>query len=150
MLDLSKVPVIDSNVTIRSYMSINDERCIKLEDTFSSSTLYLLESKFNKCFKVLKNILENEDEYRRYFASARGHKWFRLRDIDCLLSGGDYFMVDRVPIYVEMFKHISRYKVRLDRDSLLTQNLYVLETVNKKIKTRKKLNKTEGLPYLNL
>jgi hypothetical protein len=150
MLDLSKVPVVDSNVTIRSYVSINNERCIKLEDTFSSSVLYLLESKFNRCFKVLKNILENEDEYRSYFASARGHKWFRLRDIDCSLSGGDYFMVDRVPIYVEMFKHISRYKVCLERDSLLTQNLYVLETVNKKIKSRKKLSKSEGVPYLNL
>jgi hypothetical protein len=150
MLDLSRVPVVDSNVTIRSYMSINGERCIKLEDTFSSSILYLLESKFNRCFKVLKNILENEGEYGEYFARARGHKWFRLRDIDCSLSGGDYFMVDRVPIYVEMFKHISKYKVCLDRDSLLSQNLYVLETVNKRMKNRKKLSKANGLPYLNL
>ncbi len=150
MLDLSKVPVVDSHVTIRSYRAINNERCIKLEDTFSSSILYLLESKFNKCFKVLKNILEHEDEYAGCFASARGHKWFRLRDIDFSLSGGDYFMVDRVPIYVEMFKHISRYKVCLDRDSLLSQNIDVLETVNKEIKRRKKLRKTEGLPYLSL
>lgn len=150
MLDISKVPVVDSNVTINSYVSIDGERCIKLEDDFSSSTLYLLESKFNKCFKIFKNILENEDEYRGYFAHARGYKWFKLRDIDCSLSGGDYFMVDRVPIYVEMFKHISRYKVCLERDSLLSQNLYVLETVNKKIKSRKKLSKAEGVPYLNL
>jgi hypothetical protein len=98
----------------------------------------------------LKNILENEDEYGEYFASARGHKWFRPRDIDCSLSGGDYFMVDRVPIYVEMFKHISKYKVCLDRESLLSQNVYVLETINNKIKRRKKLSKTKGLPYLNL
>ena len=109
MLDISKVPVVDSNVTINSYVSINGERCIKLEDDFSSSTLYLLESKFNKCFKVFKNILENEDEYRCYFASGRGHEWFKLRDIDCSVGGGDYFMEDRVPIYVDMFKHISRY-----------------------------------------
>lgn len=150
MLDLSNVPVIDDNVTIHSYISFDDTRCIKLEDAFSSSALYFSESKFNKCFKVFKNILENEDEYRRYFASGRGHKWFKLRDIDASLDGSDYFMVDRVPIYVEMFKHVRKYKVCLDRDSLLSQNIDVLEVVNKKIKSRKRLNRVEGLPYLSL
>ena len=150
MLDLSKVPVIDNNVTIRSYMSIDHTRCIKLEDEFSNSVLYFPESKFNKYFKVFKDIVENEEPYSNRFASARGHNWFRPRDIDCSLSSGDYFMVDRVPIYVEMFKHISKYRVSLDRDSLLSQNLHVLEAVNKKIKNRKKLSKIEGLPYLSL
>lgn len=150
MLDLSKVPVVDNDVTIRSYMSIDNTRCIKLEDEFSNSILYFPESKFNKYFKMFKNVLENGDGYSGYYASARGHKWFRPRDIDSSLGGSDYFMVDRVPIYVEMFKHISKYKVCLERNSLLSQNLYVLETVNKKIKSRKKLSKAEGLPYINL
>ena len=150
MLDISKVPVVESNVTINSYVSINGERCIKLEDDFSNSTLYFPESKFKKYFKMFKDILEREDAYRRIFASARGHEWFRPRDIVDSSGGFDYFMVDRVPIYVEMFKHISKYKVRLDRDGLLSQNLYILETVNKKIKNRKRLNKIEGLPYLSL
>lgn len=150
MLDLSKVPVIDSNVTIHRCI-IRGRRCIKLEDDLSCSTLYLLESKFNRCFNIFKNILDNEDKYRGYFVSARGCEWFRPGDIDCSLGNrGDYFMVDRVPIYVEMFKHISRYKVCLDRDSLLSQNIYVLEAINNKIKNRKKLSKTEGLPYLSL
>ena len=150
MLDISKVPVVDSNVTIYSYMSIDDTRCIKLHDEFSNSTLYFPESKFKKYFKMFKDILEREDAYRRIFASARGHEWFRPVDIDKELNCFDYFMVDRVPIYVEMFKHVGRYKVYLDRDSLLSQNLRVLETVNKKIKNRKKLNKTEDSVYLNL
>lgn len=145
MLDLSKVPVVDSNVK-----PINSERCIKLEDNFSCSELDIPESKFNKYFKMFKEVLDNEDRYRGYFASTRGHKWFRPRAIDSSLDGSDYFMVDRVPIYVEMFKHISKYKVYLDRDSLLSQDISVLETLNKKIKTRKTLNKIEGLLYLNL
>lgn len=150
MLDLSKVPVIDNDVTIRSYLAIDNTRCIKLEDEFSNSCLWFPESKFNKYFKMFKEVLEDGDRYRKYFASARGHKWFRPIDIDSSLGIGDYFMVDRVPIYVEMFKHIRKYKVCLDRDSLLSQNICVLEAVNKKIKNRKKLSKTEGLPYLNL
>lgn len=150
MLDLSKVPVVDNNVKIRSYISIDNTRCIKLSDEFSSSMLIFPESKFNKYFKMFKDVLENEEIYSSSFASARGHKWFRPRDIDESLVGGDYFMVERVPIYIEMFKHISKYKVCLERDSLLSQNLYVLERVNKKIKNRKKLSKTEGLPYLSL
>ena len=150
MLNLSNVPVVDNDVTISSYVSISGGRCIKLEDEFSNSRLYFPESKFNKYFKIFKEVLENGDRYRRCFASARGHEWFIPRDIDFSLGGSDYFMVDRVPIYIEMFKHISKYKVCLDRDSLLSQNICVLEAVNKKIKNRKKLSKTEGLPYLNL
>lgn len=150
MLDLSKVPVVDDNVTIYSYTSIDNSRCIKLEDAFSRSTLYFPESKFNKYFKAFKEVLENEEKHKHNFASGRGYKWFRPRDIDCALHGGDYFMVERVPIYIEMFKHISKYKVCLDRDSLLSQNLYVLEAVNKKIKNRKKLSKIKNLPYISL
>lgn len=150
MLDLSKVPIIDSEVKISSYIAINRQRCIKLNDEFSSSILYFPESKFNKYFNVFKEVSENESMYRDKFASARGRTWFRPKDIDTSLSGSDYFMLERVPIYLEMFKHISKYKVCLDRDSLLSQSLYVLETVNNKIKNRKKLNKTEGLPYLSL
>jgi hypothetical protein len=150
MLDLSKVPVVDSNVKICSYMSISKTKCIKLEDMFSNSTLCFPESKFNKYFKIFKTVLENEEMYNKFYASSRGHKWFRPRDIDPSLWGIDFFMVERVPIYIEMFKHISRYKVCLDKDSLLSQNLYVLEEVNKKIKNRKKLNKIKNLPYLSL
>lgn len=150
MLDLSKVPVIDSDVTIYSYMSIDNKRCIKLNDGYSSSVLYFPESKFNKYFKMFKEVLENEEKYCDNFVSGRGHKWFRPSHIDDSLRCQDYFMVDRVPIYVEMLKHISKYKVCLDRDSLLSQNLYVLETVNKRIKKRKKLSEAEGVPYLSL
>jgi hypothetical protein len=150
MLDLSKVPVVDSNVKICSYMSISKIRCIKLEDMFSNSTLYFPESKFNKYFKMFKTVLENEETYNQFYAISRGHKWFKPTDIDNSLKCWDYFMVERVPIYIEMFKHISRYKVRLDKDSLLSQNLYILEEVNKKIKNRKKLNKIKNLPYLSL
>lgn len=150
MLDLSKVPVIDSDVKIRSYQSLDGIRCINLEDEFTHSVIYFPESKFNKCFKAFKDVLENEGKYRKYFAYARGHQWFRPIEIEPSFSGSDYFIVDRVPIYVEMFKHISKCKVCLDRNSLLSQNLYILEAVNKKIKRCKKLNKIEGLLYLNL
>lgn len=150
MLDLSKVPVIDHDVTMCSYMSLGSERYIKLTDELSSSVLYIPESKFNKCFKVFKNILKNEGMYSGYILEGRGYRWFKPSHIEPSLGGGDYFRTDRIPIYIEMFKHVSKYKVYLDRDSLLSQNLYVLKIVNKKIKTRKKLNKIEGLPYLNL
>lgn len=150
MLDISKVPVVDSDVKICSYVSISGTRCIKLMDNVTHSELCLKETNFNKCFKVLKSILKNKEAYKKFFLISRGNEWFSLRDIDYSLSGSDYFMVDRIPIYVEMFKHIGKYKVCLDRDSLLSQNIYVLETVNKKIKRRKKLNKAEGLLYLNL
>ena len=150
MLELSKVPVVDSNVTIHSFISMKKSRCIELREVFSCFVIYIPESKFNKCFKIFKNILENEEMYADNIAHVRGHKWFKPKDIDDLFSGSDYFMADRVPIYVEMFKHISRYNVCLERDSLMSQNIYVLRAVNKKIKRCKKINKIEGLPYLNL
>jgi hypothetical protein len=150
MLDISKVPVIDNDVTISIYMSISNKRCIKLIDTFSRSAVFFPESQFKKYFNMFKDVLENEEKYKKIFASARGCKWFRPKDIDSSLSGGEYFILERVPIYLEMFKHVVKYKVCLDRDSLLSHNLNILEAVNNKIQKRKKLNKIEGLPYLNL
>ena len=150
MLDLSKVPVVDSNVAIYSFLAIDKSRYIKLIDELSHSEIYFPESKFNKCFKVFKNILENEEMYADSISDARGRKWFRPREIDDSFTGSDYFILDRVPIYVEMFKHVNKYKVCLDRDSLLSQNICVLNAVNKKIKKRKRLNKVDGLPYLSL
>lgn len=150
MLDLSEVPVVDSNVAIYSFVSRDKSRYIKLIDEFSNSVVYIPESKFNKCFKIFKNILENEEMYADNIAHARNHEWFVPRSIDDSFSGSDYFMVDRVPIYVEMFKHVNKYKVYLDRDSLMSQSIYVLKAVNKKIKRCKKINKIEGLLYLNL
>ena len=150
MLDLSKVPVIDSNVTMYSFIAIDKTRYIKLRDELSCSDVYFPESKFNKCFKIFKNILEDKEKYANYIASSRGNKWFRPREIDDSFTGGDYFILDRVPIYIEMFKHVNKYKVCLDRDSLMSQNICVLNAVNNKIKKCKRLNKIDGLPYLNL
>ena len=56
MLDLSKVPVVDSNVAMYSFIAINKSRYIKLIDELSRSEVYFPASKFNKCFKVFKNI----------------------------------------------------------------------------------------------
>lgn len=150
MLDISEVPVIDSNVTICKYSALGGVKYIKLSDNVSRSVLYIPELRFNKYFNTFKDVLNNQEKYSKIFIMSRGHNWFRFVDIDRSLLGTDYFMVDRVPIYVEMFKHISKYKVCLDRDSLLSQNLCVLEAVNKKIKNCKKLNKIDGLLYLKL
>lgn len=150
MLDISKVPVVDDDVEIRSYKSLDNIRYIKLWDGVSRSEIYIQESRFNKYFKLFKEVLKNRETYRRFFLSSRGREWFKPRDIDNSLNGSDYFMVDRVHIYIEMFKHISKYKAYLDRDSLSSQNISVLEAVNKKIKRCKKLNKAEGSLYLNL
>lgn len=150
MLDLSKVPVVDSNVTMYSFIAIDKIMYIKLRDDLVCSDIYFPESKFNKCFKIFKNILENEEIYADVIHYARGVKWFRPRAIDDSFTGGDYVVLDRVPIYVEMFKRVNKHKVCLDRDSLMSQNIYVLNAINKKIKKRKRLNKIEGLPYLNL
>ena len=150
MLDLSKVPIVDSDVTMYSFISINKSRYIKLTDALSCSGVYFPETKFNKCFKIFKNLLENEEMYADNIYYTRGHEWIRPREINDSFTGNDYFMLDRIPIYVEMFKHVNEYKVCLDRDSLMSQNLCVLNAVNKKIKKCKRLNKIEGLPYLNL
>lgn len=150
MLDLSNVPVVDSDVAIRSYISFDTTRCITLEDALTNSVLSFPESNFNKHFRLFKDVLKNKEKYRKFIARCRGKEWLRIRDIDNSLNSNDYFMVDRVPIYVEMFKYIKRYKVCLDRDSLLSQNICILESVNKKIKRCKKLNKIDGLLYLNL
>lgn len=150
MLDLSKVPVVDSGVTMYSFNAIDKTRYIKLKDDVFRSEVYFPESKFNKCFEIFKNILEDKEKYADYITDSRGRKWFRPREIDDSFTGSDYFVLDRVPIYIEMFKHINKYKVCLDRDSLMSQNICVLNAVNNKIKKRKRLNKIDGLPYLNL
>lgn len=152
MLDYSEVPIIDSNISITTYKGITGRKIIKLDDRVSMSTLYIPESDFNKTFKAIKKIVANLGEHRGKFLSARGHEWVRFKDIDRVLfcECYDYFMVDRIPIYVEMLKHIKKCKVYLDRESLLSQRIEVLEAVNKKIKRRKKLYKIEDSKYITI
>lgn len=152
MLDFSEVPIVDSGISITTYKGITGRQIIKLDDRVSMSTLYIPESNFNKMFKAIKKIVANLDEHRDKFLMARGHEWVMFKDLDRVLFCDcyDYFMVDRIPMYVEMLKHIKKYKVYLNRESLLSQHIEVLEAINKKIKRRKKLYEIEDTKYITL
>jgi hypothetical protein len=150
MLDISNVPVIDSRVEIKKFMSIYRDWCIRLDDYETDTIIRFGEKMFNKYFKALKEVMENPDKYHHIFATARGYKWFQIHSIDRKLYCNSYIRLDRVPIYIEMFKHIDKFKIYLDRDSLLAKDLYVLKEVNDKIQKRQRLRKVDGKPYINI
>lgn len=150
MLDISNVPVINSRVKIKKFVSIYGDWCIRVDDEETDTVIRFGEKVFNKYFKALKEVMENPDKYRDIFASARGYEWFKIQSIDRKLYCNSYIRLDRVPIYIEMFKHIDKYKIYLDRDSLLAQDLYVLKEVNDKIQKRQRLRKVDSKPYINI
>lgn len=151
MLDISNVPNVDTDVRIKKHTIINGVCIYVLSDEQTYSRVYFNKKNIKKYLKVFEDVIKNQDKYRHVFHNARGYEWFRIIYIDDSLTGSsDYLRLDRVPIYIEMFKHIGKCKVYLDKEHLLSQNLYVLEEVNKKIKTRKRLYKVDNKPYIKV
>lgn len=149
MLDISNVPIIDG-IKIHRCRVGDNKRWFELIDEQIDTRILFREDMFNRYIKALKDVIENKDKYRNIFIHTGGNIYFKLHYVDRSLPTYSYINLYRVPIYIEILKHIDKYNVCLDKDRLLILDLDVLEEVNKRIKKRKRLYKVDNKPYIKV